>query len=121
MTLLTKAEAEATIGAPLDRWCTYYLAITLNCRVSRQPFGSEWFWLAVAKLDEGDRIRDPNKSWFRRTMKLMSDEALVAAIGGAQALIEGHEELGEFETAQTLRAAQAVARAELTKRHQWDA
>ena len=122
MTLLKKAEVEALIG-PINSWGRYYTAMAICAEVSDQPEGTTLFWAAVAGLDEDGQIRDPKKTpVFVGVIETLSDEALVAAMAGVQGVAEGHEESGQFETAQTLRAVHEVVSAEYTKRHRkWDA
>ena len=58
-----------------------------------QPPGVERYWLGIAGLYDGETVADPNESdLFGALMKLLSDEALMAAMGGTRVLIDTHEE-----------------------------
>lgn len=114
---------EDTIGGPVDDWAKYYLMIATFCRGTGQPSGVERYWLGVAQLYDGEIVADPNESeMFGTLVKLLSDEALMAAMAGTTALIEAHEEQHQVVTARVLRAAHDIASAEYEGRHRkWDA
>ena len=118
-----KKRFEDTIGGPVDDWSKYYLMIATFCRGTGHPPGVERYWLGIASLYDGETVGDPNESdQFAALVKLLSDEALIAAMGGTTALIDGHEEQHEVVTARVLRAAHEIAAAEYEGRHRkWDA
>ena len=118
-----KKAFEATIGGPVDDWAKYYLMVATFSRDTGQPPGTERYWLGIAGLYDGEVVADPNGSdLFGRLVKLLSDEALMAAMAGTRVLIDTHEAQHKYRTARVLRAAYDIASAEYSRRHpKWNA
>ena len=117
-----KKRIEQLIG-PLNSWQQYFTAMGAVSVTHTLPDGAALFWAAVAMLDDGETIRDPSSDrLFKGIVETLDDDALLASMAGATALIKRHEEAGAVETARTLRAAHDVAAKEFEGRNRkWDA